>query len=554
MLHPPRPKAREGLLSSDHSKRGRRFVTILDPDGARVTLLEPWEHAVLVLADGNRTSPEIADMLAKGVEGELVTLDAVHRCLKFFERQQLIEPLGLRRADADAAPGPRTLANLQLAYREWHKDPVKTGQILAGDGSPFLQARPPPAPGLSPTVALPDEEEDAPPSPVGIGTKFVMGEEAGDGVAAGDRPLRSVFAAQQAPTEIGALSDADAADAGLVGPDGVGATAVRTGGSAADEPLEELEGIELGDVKDLLAAVDDDFEAMERAQAPEGTVPVVRATGGEAELPEERPALAPAARKAHEDLEQTLEITRGRTATQRLATPPEAALTPTLVGRPAEDPDAGPVWLSPAPEARGNSDIQPGATIEDTQRFDTPTEAGFAASHPFEIDGRSPPARHASVPAAPRESTTNRTSAHLPARTRAVFERLWEIGVSARSATDAPDPDDRRSHRQESDWFQSGLERLTAGDLELAHDHFSDLAARMPGSSRIQAFATAIEAVLDQGATARDAEMLSRFEGAVADAVEGGRCPRCFAALTPGADACHACGFVGAPRREPTPS
>jgi hypothetical protein len=185
-----------------------------------------------------------------------------------------------------------------------------------------------------------------------------------------------------------------------------------------------------------------------------------------------------------------------------------------------------------------------GALVEDTQRFDLPTEAGFAAHHPAELDSRdhAATARHASVPP---ERSTSRTSAHIPERARGVFERLWALGMEARSAGDTTlGLNDRRRRQAEAEQFQRGLERLTAGELELALAHFTALEARMPASERVGAFAEAIRGVLDQGlGQAPDpAGMLQRLTAAVTDALAHGRCPRCLGAVEAGG-ACPGCGF-----------
>jgi hypothetical protein len=168
-----KPRAREGLLAADHSKRGKRYVTILDPGAANITLLEPWEHAILILCDGTRDAVTIAKMLERGVDGDPVDLKTVQRLFKFFEREKLVEVTG-KKPQSLPPPGPRTLAEIQLAYREWHKDPVRTGQILSG-------LLPPPTitpphdlnVGLDPTVALPDDDDDHKGS-VAIGSMLVL--------------------------------------------------------------------------------------------------------------------------------------------------------------------------------------------------------------------------------------------------------------------------------------------------------------------------------------------------------------------------------------------
>ena len=89
-----KPRAREGLLAADHSKRGKRLVTILDQSSNNITLLEPWEHAILILCDGTRDAMTIAKMLEKGVDGERVDLKTVHSSFRLFEREKLIEATG----------------------------------------------------------------------------------------------------------------------------------------------------------------------------------------------------------------------------------------------------------------------------------------------------------------------------------------------------------------------------------------------------------------------------------------------------------------------------
>lgn len=158
-----KPKAREGLLATEHSKRGRRFLTLLDPDNSRVTLLEPWEHDLLLLCDGTRTLENIAELHVPDEGAEELDFEDVVRCIKFFEKQGLVEVVGLRRSDAPP-PSPKTLAQLQAAYGEWHKEPAKTGQILYPTERvpPFPKSELRVTPGLGPTVALPEDGEGEP--------------------------------------------------------------------------------------------------------------------------------------------------------------------------------------------------------------------------------------------------------------------------------------------------------------------------------------------------------------------------------------------------------
>lgn len=172
-----RPKAREGLLATEHSKRGRLFLSLLDPESLRVTLLEPWEHGLLLLCDGTRTIEEITDLQAPEEGTPELDDEAVFRCLKFFEKQALVEVIGLRKSDAPP-PGPETMAKLQVAYREWHKEPNKTGQMISPTERvpPFPRTAARVAPGLSPTVALPEDETngDRPRAAVTPGSTLVL--------------------------------------------------------------------------------------------------------------------------------------------------------------------------------------------------------------------------------------------------------------------------------------------------------------------------------------------------------------------------------------------
>jgi hypothetical protein len=125
------PQARGGLLAAEHSKRGRRFITVMDSVTQQVALLEAWEYAVLVLCDGERPDTEILELMRASEPDELIDTLSLRRCLKFFESKELIEPIGLLRT-ATTLDNPKTMAELQLAYEEWHKEPVATGQFPSG--------------------------------------------------------------------------------------------------------------------------------------------------------------------------------------------------------------------------------------------------------------------------------------------------------------------------------------------------------------------------------------------------------------------------------------
>lgn len=563
-----KPKAVAPLLTVDHSKRGRRFITVLDPSSQRVTLLEPWEHAILVLCDGDNSIEAIADLLASGVEGEPVTERSVTRCVKFFEQQQIIEPGGFRRQGADKPPGPRTLAGIQLAYREWHKDPVKTGQILAGNLAPFPLMDGSVPVGLGPTVALPEDEESR---PVGIGTTLVLGNA--DGSFDGEAPaLRSVLhdAGREAEpkTEVGSLAEAE-----------------------EPEEVEDDDLLEIGNVAELLKMVDDDFERQEaeakepQPEAPKPTAkaknkhvppPVGKAIGGVAEVA----GMSLSAERTDVLAAAPLEpVERQRRSELHRAAAPDKALNPTMVGLPPKDGEEAPVIVSPprAPSKAGDrvgavigpvpssasknverkrkkrkhSGITPGALVEDTQQIDTPTDAGYRAAS---IDGDDEPKTGVVIETVHDDTTTSQTSAHIHARARDVFDRLRRLGLKARSYSDESWDGDteltrdrsRRRHEDEARAFDQALETLTAGDLEVALSHFRNLAKRLPESDRVAKFIAAIEAANPRhddegGETTR--RILTSFEDALEGAVDAGRCPQCFAPMT--SRACGQCGFEG---------
>ena len=85
-----KPKARVGLLTQEHDKSGRRYVTVVDQANARVTLLETWEHGVLVLCDGERTSEEIVDQLEGQFGKRTANREAVERVIRFLSDRELV--------------------------------------------------------------------------------------------------------------------------------------------------------------------------------------------------------------------------------------------------------------------------------------------------------------------------------------------------------------------------------------------------------------------------------------------------------------------------------
>ncbi len=196
-----RPRAREGLLAADHSKRGRRLVSILDPGTLRVTLLEPWEHAVLLLLDGRRTLDDVLALLAPEAEGQAIDRVLLDRCVRGFARDGLVER-ELDAAEVPPAPGPITLTALRLAALEW--TPVAEPALA--------RATPPP---VHTVMALFPRARAAPTPALVVDSLLDAREPHGAGVEAGGAPL-----------DRGALLAAvDEAMAALGGADDVTATA-----------------------------------------------------------------------------------------------------------------------------------------------------------------------------------------------------------------------------------------------------------------------------------------------------------------------------------------
>jgi hypothetical protein len=521
-----RPKARAGLLSSDHSKRGNRLIAIVDPSRMRVTLLEPWEHAILVLCDGTRTLDDLAGLMGSGVAGEIITQRTLERCLKYFEQEELIDPLGLRAQKQNGAPpGPRTLAHLQQAYREWHRDPVKTGQILTGMpiDPPVISGAPSIGPGLSPTVALPKEQ------PLKIGDTLTVGDE--------ERPgLVSVLDKRKGEprTEIGSLA-----------------------GIAPEESEDDRIN-----VRELLAAVDDDMASLEvpipappKKPAPP---PVGKASGGIAEIPAAKDTRAFSQKVVLPDAPVLVGLTAAKEARagQRPVTMnPEVALNPTMVGVP---PPEAPTMSGPRGVSGRSAGERVGAVVaaepksrEDRALRIAEIDAGLEATQQLELVPGSARAtvteRPAPLPVG--ESTTSQTMNHLSIAAKDVFERLRAAGLKARSYGDEDLDNSNQGHERKrrrnpigAQEFQAALELLTAGDLDVALQHFEKLGAQMPESKRVNAFLDAIRAVRSE--TEHTAEIaLDHFEGLLEDALAYGRCPRCLSMMAADSQNCTACGF-----------
>lgn len=170
----------------------------------QVTLLEPWEHAVLLLMDGSRSAHAISELLAPSIDDQTIDDEVVDRCLRYLRRQGLtVEPP----AEPSAAPGPRTMAELQSAYAEWHKEPAKTGQHKDWLAPPLPGTGANIAPSLSPTVAMPRRQR-------GVGTTLLLAEaDSLLGARTGDQQTETaVPVAEPQATQVLRAMDASGAD------------------------------------------------------------------------------------------------------------------------------------------------------------------------------------------------------------------------------------------------------------------------------------------------------------------------------------------------------
>lgn len=553
-----KPRAREGLLASDHSKRGKRIVSILDPSTKNVTLLEPWEHAVLILCDGTRDAVVIAKMLEKGVEGDTVELKGVQRTFKYFEREKLVEVSGKKPQSLPPA-GPRTLAEIQLAYREWHKDPVRTGQILSGLlPPPVIEPPSDLRSGLDPTVALPEDDAEHKGS-VAIGSMLVL---------AGSESLLS----KPAPVEPKAKKPAERETREpetLIGPlaseqdiKAAGAAALMSGAALVEAgAFEDKEE----DIAALLASVDEDvreFESREAAaqKAKQSPPPPARAFGGEAIPPMTRELKRPAKNVAIDpdpalvkkvsEAEKRAQEKLDRPQTYRSIPLSEAALRPTMVGIPSSDvkPNAPPVLLATPKRSPSVHDeltarliavVEPdaslsiGAVVQDVAQIEATTEGMIS---PMNIDDTARDVQVDTVTPARAKRRSRQSmrgvmveeqetmeldasraqgnSDALSPRAREVFELLRRAGLRARhhhedsdvertdkAARDRTTSERPKRRRDESNarLFDTALHSLSAGELEVALAHFRKLKEKLPQSKRLSAFIEAIEAVRTGG-------------------------------------------------------
>jgi hypothetical protein len=482
-----RPRARGGLLATDHSKRGRRFVTVLDPDSGRVTLLEAWEHAALVLCDGQRDASTIAELLALDTD-EPLDAEVIERCFKFFERQALIEPLGLRRSDVPP-PGPRTMAQLQSAYAEWHKEPVRTGQLPAWLDPGFVSGGPPPRPELGPTVAVPGVTGATPrPSrspartPVAVGSTLVFGDGASVLIDSSPSVPMDDEGTDGASTDVRGRAVLRRLEAEL-----------QARGDADDD---EVEG-----VLDVLRAVDaavSEADALEAARsAPEpGATPA--------------PLPSPVIRRAPLDNA-------------------EAQLKLTMVAPPARAPSPGPAPLPDRGSARTRMRAWAGEDDHTLEAVAARPPSGRRPRRP-----RSPTAELA-PPVAPsvgddRARTVSTGARPPPQEARALFDRL--VRASAGEAT-----------------VSEAVGLLDPTDLGDALAHLRRLLARVPGRATT-ALVRALERASDpsiptRAAPPRRAErpLRSGLRALAVESAEAGRCAACLSRVGSGSRRCTSCGF-----------
>lgn len=550
-----KPRAREGLLADDHSKRGKRYVSILDPSTKNVTLLDPWEHAVLILCDGTRDAVAIAKLLEKGVEGDPVDLKGVQRCFKYFEREKLIE-VPEKKAAALPPAGPRTLAEIQLAYREWHKDPVRTGQILSGLLPPPVIT--PPSDirsGLDPTVALPGEDDEDLKGSVAIGSMLVL---AGASESLLHKPVpefkpnKPAGREREPETLIGPLaSEGPKIGGSLANPANAGAAIIDS--DAFDDE---------DDIAALLASVDEDVRQVESREAAKHgkkrqPPPIVKAFSGEAIPPETREVRRaiskgeldsdPLLKRAHEAEMRAHEKLSDRNASKQIPLS-EAALRPTMVGLPADETtkDSPPMLLVPPKRSASIGDeatarlivvkerppsLEVGSIIDDASQVEGPTEGMIQAMSPEDTSSdpmvETIPARARRKPPRPLRASVDQeeqrtvevdasgapsgsSDGALPARAREVFDLLRRAGLRARhhhSDSDVEKTDrspqnrttserpKRRRDQSNARLFDQALHSLSAGELDVALTHFKRLKDKLPQSKRLTAFIGAIEAV-----------------------------------------------------------
>ena len=109
-------------MVTEQVKRGEKFYIVLDQESSKVTLLDSWENTVLALCNGENDEDALLQRLSQYEFSVAPTRTRLRQCLSFFESHFLIEPLGLLRSET-VLDDPRSMAEVQLAFQEWHKQP-----------------------------------------------------------------------------------------------------------------------------------------------------------------------------------------------------------------------------------------------------------------------------------------------------------------------------------------------------------------------------------------------------------------------------------------------
>ncbi|MEE2902693.1 MAG: hypothetical protein VYC39_10190 [Myxococcota bacterium] len=143
-------KAKTCLMIREQVKHGEKFYVVINQESAQVTLLDSWENAVLALCDGDKDIDSLLAILARSQFNHPPTHARVRKCLSYFEDQSLIEPLEPLRSET-VVDDPRSMAEVQLAFHEWHKQPADTCEP-PGFSAPWSDDEPVSiAPSMEPT-------------------------------------------------------------------------------------------------------------------------------------------------------------------------------------------------------------------------------------------------------------------------------------------------------------------------------------------------------------------------------------------------------------------
>jgi hypothetical protein len=140
------PRAISDLRTQDHSKGGKRYVTVLAPDSMQVVLLDEWEYSVLILCDGTRSSKTIAVQIQAAHD---VPEAATLRCLQALARQSLLVP-------RSSEPPPRPRASLTaVRAAEWRLKDQEAEWVKNAPPPPSQpQTNPGVSAGLEPTLLI----------------------------------------------------------------------------------------------------------------------------------------------------------------------------------------------------------------------------------------------------------------------------------------------------------------------------------------------------------------------------------------------------------------